>query len=252
MIKDIIEAFKNWLRDQQPVLIPVPVKKSPGQKQDTHPGVQRMIVSFFFVWITWVGPLSLNANSQSNQGNEVRTILFLGDSITAGYGLDESQAFPALIQEKIRSAGHNYRVVNAGLSGETSSGGLRRIGWLLRSRVDILVLELGANDGLRGINLEVTRDNLQQIIDQTRQKYPDVKIVLAGMQVPPNLGEDYTRTFREMFPSLARVNNSLLIPFILEGVAGDPALNLPDGIHPNVEGQKILAQNVWSVLRPIL
>ncbi len=252
MIKDIIEAFKNWLRDQQPVLIPIPVRKSPDQKKNAHPGVQKYGIAVLLVLMGLSPFVPDTLNAQANQQGELKTILFLGDSITAGYGLDETQAFPALVEEKIKAAGHNYRVVNAGLSGETSSGGLRRIGWLLRSRVDILVLELGANDGLRGINLEVTRDNLQKIIDQTRQKYPDVKIVLAGMQVPPNLGDTYTRTFREMFPSLARTNNAHLIPFILEGVAGDPALNLPDGIHPNVEGQKILARNVWNVLGPIL
>lgn len=184
--------------------------------------------------------------------NESKTILFLGDSITAGYGIDENQAFPALIQAKIEESGKNYSVINAGLSGETSSGGLRRIGWLLRSPVDILVLELGANDGLRGIDLDVTGKNLQGIIDQTREKYPDVKIVIAGMQVPPNLGERYTTQFRELFPRLAKVNNAELIPFILEGVAGESHLNLPDGIHPTPEGHVILADNVWKVIEPLL
>jgi acyl-CoA thioesterase-1 len=181
-----------------------------------------------------------------------KTILFLGDSITAGYGIDENQAFPALIDAMIKAAGKNYRAVNAGLSGETSSGGLRRIGWLLRSPVDILVLELGANDGLRGIDLSVTEKNLQGIIDQTKAKYPNVKVVIAGMQVPPNLGEQYTTRFREIFPKLARQNNAALIPFILEGVAGEPSLNLPDGIHPTAEGHRILAENVWVVLKNLL
>ncbi len=184
--------------------------------------------------------------------NETKTILFLGDSITAGYGLDQSQAFPALLQERIDKLGKKYIVVNAGLSGETSSGGLRRIGWLLRSKVDILVLELGANDGLRGIDLSVTKSNLQQIIDRTRESNPDVVIIIAGMQVPPNLGQSYTNEFRQMFPDLAKKNNAKLIPFILDGVAGDPKLNLSDGIHPNVDGQKILADNVWNVLKPVL
>lgn len=184
--------------------------------------------------------------------DEPKTILFLGDSITAGYGIDENQAFPALIDAMIKESGKQYRVINAGLSGETSSGGLRRISWLLRSQVDILVLELGANDGLRGIDLSVTEKNLQGIIDQTKAKYPNVKVVVAGMQVPPNLGEQYTTRFREIFPKLARQNNAALIPFILEGVAGEPSLNLPDGIHPTPEGHRILAQNVWVVLEKLL
>lgn len=184
--------------------------------------------------------------------DEPKTILFLGDSITAGYGIDENQAFPALIDAMIKESDKQYRVINAGLSGETSSGGLRRISWLLRSPVDILVLELGANDGLRGIDLSVTEKNLQGIIDQTKAKYPNVKVVVAGMQVPPNLGEQYTTRFREIFPKLARQNNAALIPFILEGVAGEPSLNLPDGIHPTPEGHRILAQNVWMVLEKLL
>lgn len=184
--------------------------------------------------------------------DEPKNILFLGDSITAGYGIDENQAFPALIDAMIKESGKSYRVINAGLSGETSSGGLRRISWLLRSPVDILVLELGANDGLRGIDLSVTEKNLQGIIDQTKAKYPNVKVVVAGMQVPPNLGEQYTTRFREIFPKLARQNNAALIPFILEGVAGEPSLNLPDGIHPTPEGHRILAQNVWMVLEKLL
>jgi acyl-CoA thioesterase I len=191
-------------------------------------------------------------NSGIATSDTPKTILFLGDSITAGYGIDENQAFPALIDAMIKESGKNYRVVNAGLSGETSSGGLRRIAWLLRSPVDILVLELGANDGLRGIDLSVTEKNLQGIIDQTKAKYPNVKVVVAGMQVPPNLGVQYTTRFREMFPKLAKQNNAVLIPFILEGVAGEPSLNLPDGIHPTPAGHRILARNVWVVLEPML
>lgn len=181
-----------------------------------------------------------------------RTILFLGDSLTAGYGIDENQAYPALIQERISRADKNWIAINAGLSGETSSGGLRRINWLLRTDIDILVLALGANDGLRGVNLELTEANLQAIIDRTRERNPDVRIVLAGMQVPPNLGTAYAEQFRSMFPRLARANNAVLIPFLLEDVAGIPELNLPDGIHPTPRGQEIMAATVWTYLEPML
>lgn len=186
--------------------------------------------------------------AQENQ----KVILFFGNSLTAGMGLDSNQAFPALIQEKIDETGKSYRVVNAGLSGETSAGGLNRIDWVLKQKVDIFVLELGANDGLRGLPLESTRDNLQGIIDKVKAKYPQVKIIVAGMMVPPNMGEDYSDEFVKIYPDLADGNGGKLIPFLLEGVAGDPNLNLPDGIHPNVEGQKIVAENVWKVLKPML
>ncbi|MCS7012086.1 MAG: arylesterase [Chloroherpetonaceae bacterium] len=183
---------------------------------------------------------------------EPKTILFLGNSLSAGFGLDPSQAFPALIQKKIDSAGLKYKVINAGLSGETSAGGLRRIDWLLRQRIDVLVLELGGNDGLRGISVETMRQNLQGIIDRTKAKYPSVKIVIAGMQAPPNLGADYTRSFKAVFPELAKKNNAALIPFLLEGVGGNPKLNLPDGIHPTAEGHQIIAETVWKTLYPLL
>ncbi len=184
--------------------------------------------------------------------SQTRTILFFGNSLTAGYGLDPEQAFPALIQKKIDSLGWNYRVVNAGLSGETSAGGLRRIDWLLRQRVDVLVLELGGNDALRGLPLSATRQNLQGIIDKTRKRYPKVKIVIAGMQMAPNYGREYVSGFRALYPELAEKNGAALIPFLLEGVAGEPELNLPDRIHPNAAGHKIVAQNVWQVLAPLL
>jgi acyl-CoA thioesterase-1 len=181
-----------------------------------------------------------------------KTILFFGDSLTAGYGLDPSQAFPARVGEKIASSGWNFEVINAGLSGETTAGGLRRIDWLLKRRVDVLVLALGANDGLRGVPVEVTRQNLQAILDRTKSRYPNVKIVIAGMQIPPNLGLEYASRFRSLFPDLARNNGAFLIPFLLEGVGGRPELNLPDGIHPTPEGHKIIAENVWKILQPLL
>lgn len=183
---------------------------------------------------------------------EKQTILFLGNSLTAGYGLDPEQAFPALIQQKIDSLGWPFEVINAGLSGETSSGGLRRLDWLLRRPIDVFVLELGANDGLRGIPLDLTAKNLQQIIDHCRAKYPQVKIVIAGMQVPPNLGPEYTARFRKIYPDLAHANHARLVPFLLEGVGGHPKLNLPDRIHPTAEGHRIVANTVWNVLRPLL
>ena len=185
-------------------------------------------------------------------GETPRTVLFLGDSLTAGYGLDKIHAFPDLIQKKIDALGWAFISVNAGLSGETSSGGLRRIDWLLRRRVDVLVLELGANDALRGVPLSVTRRNLQAILDRTRKAWPDARIVIAGMQAPPNLGQKYAEEFRSIFPDLAAKNHALLIPFLLEGVGGVPALNLPDGIHPTVEGHEIVAETVWKTLRPLL
>ncbi len=180
------------------------------------------------------------------------TILVLGNSIAAGYGLDPEQSFPALLQGKIDSLGWDARVVNAGLSGETTAGGLRRLDWLLRQEVDVLVVELGGNDGLRGTPVEATRENLAQIIEQARAAQPGIRIVLAGMQIPPNLGAEYTRRFRQMYPALAEEKDVALVPFLLEGVGGIARLNQPDGIHPTAEGQQVVAENVWDVLRPVL
>lgn len=179
-------------------------------------------------------------------------VLFLGDSITAGYGVELSQAYPALIQEKIDGKNWPFKVVNAGQSGDTSAGGLSRIDWLLRNRIDVLVLELGGNDGLRGFPVESTRKNLQAIIDRVKRKYPDAKIVIAGMKMPPNMGRDYDSEFAAIFASLAKTNNAPLVPFVLEGVGGVRDLNLPDGIHPTPRGHQIVAANVWKVLEPVL
>lgn len=183
---------------------------------------------------------------------ERKTVLFLGDSLTAGYGLDEGRAFPALIQAKIDSLDWAFEVVNGGLSGETSAGGLRRVNWLLRREIDVLVLELGGNDGLRGIPVAEMQKNLQGIMDKAREKYSDIQIVLVGIEAPPNLGDDYTTAFRNVFPQLAKKNDVFLIPFLLEGVGGNPELNLPDRIHPNVEGHQIVAETVWRTLKPVL
>ncbi|HYG20533.1 MAG TPA: arylesterase [Ohtaekwangia sp.] len=181
-----------------------------------------------------------------------KVILFFGDSLTAGYGLSPEQAFPALVEKKCVSNRTPCKAINAGLSGETSAGGLSRIDWVLRQPIDVFVLELGANDGLRGLPLDQTRKNLQAIIDKVKVKYPQVKIVIAGMMVPPNLGPDYTTNFKKIFPELARKNNATLIPFLLQDVAGYEKLNLGDGIHPNPEGHRIVANTVYQVLSPLL
>lgn len=199
-----------------------------------------------------INPHNNAAPVQDNKSAEPRTILFLGNSLSAGYGLGTEFAFPALIQEKIDSLGWNFKVINAGLSGETSSGGLRRIDWLLQRKIDVFFLELGANDGLRGIPLDLTEQNLQAIIDRVKAKNAEVKIVIAGMLVPPNMGREYSSKFRTLFQNLAKKNDAALVPFLLEGVGGNPKLNLPDGIHPTAEGHRIVATNVWQVLKPVL
>jgi acyl-CoA thioesterase-1 len=179
-------------------------------------------------------------------------VLFLGTSLTAGYGLASEQAFPALVQQRIDAAGRAYRVVNAGVSGDTSAGGLRRIEWLLQLPVAVLVLELGANDMLRGLDPATLHNNLQAIIDRTRSAHPKARLVVAGMRVPPNLGPRYVDAIEAIYPELAKANGGLLIPFILEGVAGDASLNQADGIHPTAEGHRRIARTVWEVLEALL
>lgn len=186
------------------------------------------------------------------QNNNDRTILFMGNSLTAGFGLDPSEAFPALVEQKIKNAGMNFKVIAAGLSGETTTSGLRRIDWLFKQKVDVLVLELGGNDGLRGITLNLTKQNLQDMIDKARSYNPKIRIVLAGMEVPPNMGDVYTAEFRKMYPELSKKNNVTLIPFLLEGVGDRPELNQRDGIHPTAEGHVIVAETVWKFLKPVL
>ncbi|HEY4248030.1 MAG TPA: arylesterase [Lacunisphaera sp.] len=181
-----------------------------------------------------------------------KTVIFFGDSLTAGYGLDPDEAFPSLIQKKIDAAGIPAHVVNAGLSGETTAGGLRRLNWILRQKIDVFIIELGANDGLRGIAPEVTRTNLQTMIDRVRMKYPHAVIVLAGMQLPTNLGPEYTQKFAAIFPELAKSNHLTLIPFLLAGVGGVASLNQGDGMHPTAQGDQIVADNVWKALKPLL
>ena len=183
---------------------------------------------------------------------EPKVILFFGDSLTAGYGLSPEEAFPALIEKNCLTNDTPCKAINAGLSGETSAGGLSRIDWVLRKPIDVFVLELGANDGLRGLPVEQTKRNLQAIIDKVKGKFPKAKIVIAGMMVPPNLGQDYAAKFRKIFPELAEKNNATLIPFLLQDVAGHEKLNLGDGIHPNPAGHKIVANNVYRILNPLL
>lgn len=180
-------------------------------------------------------------------------VLVLGNSIAAGSGVDPEEAFPARLQQRVDSLGWNVNIINGGVSGETTAGGLRRLEWLLRQPIDVLIVELGGNDGLRGTDLSATRNNLQAIIDTARAEYPDVRVLLAGMQLPPNLGPDYTQRFRALYPELAQQNERVdLIPFLLDGVGGVDSLMQSDGIHPTAEGQRIVADNVWAELQPIL
>mgnify|MGYP001062685772 CR=1 FL=1 len=179
-------------------------------------------------------------------------ILFFGDSLTAGYGIDPDLAYPALIRKKIDAAGIDAEVTIGAVSGDTSAGGLRRIDWMLRKPVDIFVLALGANDGLRGTGTETTAKNLQAIIDKVKARNPEATIVIAGMRLPPSLGKDYTDAFAAIYPALAAANNAVLIPFLLEGVGGHIEFNLADRIHPNAQGHEIVSETVWRVLRPTL
>ena len=194
----------------------------------------------------------VEVNKEQDVKKVQKTILFFGNSLTAGMGLEVEEAFPALIQMKLDSISLGFNVVNAGLSGETTSSGKNRLSWVLKQKVDIFGLELGAHDGLRGIPLSETRNNLQEMIDAVRSHNPDVKILLAGMQIPPNMGQEYTNEFKMIFPDLAEKNKINLIPFLLKDVAGMPDLNQQDGIHPTAEGQYIVADNVWEILKTVL
>src|SRR5688572_5612696 len=183
---------------------------------------------------------------------EAPVVLFLGTSLTAGLGVDPAQAYPQRIAERIRAAGLPHRVVNAGVSGETAAAARRGLAWLLKQRVDVLVIETGANDGLRGQDPDATRADVQALIARARQQEPAPRILLVGMQAPPNLGRPYAERFRAIYPELARANDVALVPFLLDGVAGVPALNQPDGVHPTAAGQERVAENVWTVLRTLL
>ena len=209
----------------------------------TSEGVKSIIYLIILVFFTI---------SRGFSQEKSKTILFFGDSITAGYGLDREESFPALIEEKIDSLGYSYKVVNAGLSGETSAGGLRRIDWVAQQQIDIFVLELGGNDGLRGIDPQATKQNLIGIIDIVKKKYPNAEIVLTGMQAPPNMGITYTTEFKNIFFEIAEQKDVHFFPFILEDVAGIEELNQPDGIHPTAEGHRVIADNLWQFLKSLL
>lgn len=183
---------------------------------------------------------------------KIKNILFFGDSITAGYGIQADQAYPALVQKKIDSLGLNFRVINAGLSGDTTAAGEQRLRWSLRQKADVLVLALGGNDGLRGIPVETTQTYLQRMIDYAKKKQPGIIIVLAGIKMPPNYGADYAEQFSAIYPALAKKNKIPLIPFLLEGVGGIEKMNLPDRIHPTAAGHVLIAETVWKTLRPVL
>ncbi len=181
-----------------------------------------------------------------------KNILMFGDSITAGYGLTEEQAYPALIQNRIDSLGLDHNVINAGLSGETTAGGARRVDWILQQEVDIFMLGLGGNDGLRGIDPSNTKKNLITIIEKVREKDPAINVILAGMEAPPNLGQQYTTEFRSVFSEVASEKDVTFMPFLLKDVAGNDELNQADGIHPTAKGQQIIADNIWEYLEPLL
>jgi acyl-CoA thioesterase I len=183
---------------------------------------------------------------------ETKALLFFGDSLTAGFGVEPEEAFPALIGEMLNSDNFDVKVINAGVSGDTSAGGLRRIDWVLRQPLDLFVLELGANDGLRGIPPATTKKNLSQIIEKVKLKYPSAKLVVAGMRMPRNFGEPYRSQFEKVFTEVAEENDATLIPFLLEGVALNRSLNITDGIHPNAGGHKIIAEKLFPALREVL
>ncbi len=193
--------------------------------------------------------------SGATDTTDARTrVLVLGNSIAAGSGVSSQEAFPARLQQKVDSLGWDVQVQNAGVSGETTAGGLERIGWVLQRPVDVLVLELGGNDGLRGIDPGVTRKNLRGIIDTTLSTYPEAHVLLTGMQVPPNLGREYAQQFREVYPTVAGAYDDrvTLIPFILDEIAGSGSLMQDDGIHPTAAGHRIIADEIWTDLQPLL
>jgi|TARA_B110000037_G_scaffold154565_1_gene174373 acyl-CoA thioesterase-1 len=204
-----------------------------------------------WLWAIWFFGV-LPSIAQESENSVDQTILIFGDSLTAGYGVDYDQAYPNILQSLLKADGLPFEVIPSGVSGETTAGGLRRIDWVMRKPVDIFVLALGGNDGLRGIDLEDTKRNLIGIAKRVKTKSPNVRIVIAGMQMPPNLGERYTSSFADLYPEVADELEAVLLPFLLEGVGGDPALNQSDGIHPNREGHKRVAQHVYESLKPIL
>lgn len=195
-------------------------------------------------------PAPAATSGPSENGPAQPKIVALGDSLTAGLGLPETQAYPALLQKKLDAQGYSYDVVNAGVSGDTSAGGLRRLDWALEGDVRVLILALGANDGLRGLSTAEMKRNLEQIIERAKER--NITVILAGMEAPPNYGPEYTGSFRRVFQDLAREHELVFLPFLLTNVAGNSTLNQGDGIHPNAEGAAIVADGIWAVLRPVL
>jgi acyl-CoA thioesterase-1 len=216
----------------------------------------QLLIIFLFIFIGC--GQDKNEQITSNEVEEIQTaedkklILFFGNSLSAGYGIEQEDSFPGLVAQRVDSLGLEYRVINGGLSGETTASGLSRLEWFLEEEPEVFILELGGNDGLRGIEISETKRNLKSMIQLVESKYPDTEILLAGMQIPPNMGQEYAANFRNMYRDVAEEENVTLIPFLLEGVAGDPKLNLPDGIHPTEEGHKIVFETVWEYLEPKL
>lgn len=214
------------------------------------------LVILLAAWLTSCS--ASTEKKEAEEGNQVveappkKTILFFGNSLTAGYGIDPEESFAGRTQSRLDSLKKEYRVINGGLSGETTAGGLSRLDWFLEEEPYLFVLELGGNDGLRGIALTETKKNLLAIVDKVRAKYPNTKIILAGMQIPPNMGQEYTEEFKAIYPAVAKEKNIELIPFLLEGVAGNPDLNLPDGIHPTAEGHRIVMETLWPYISKAL
>ncbi|MBL9138068.1 MAG: arylesterase [Verrucomicrobiales bacterium] len=208
------------------------------------------------IWLLWLVPswtgglVGAEVSVEATVGR--RTLVVLGDSLAAGYGVDPGEAYPSVLQRWIEREKLPFEVVNAGVSGDTTAGGLRRMNWLLRRPMDVLLVALGGNDGLRGISPEATRTNLVRIVEVARTKQPGIRVVVAGMQMPPNMGPEYTRQFQEVFPAVSRETKSELVPHLLEGVGGRPEMNQPDLIHPTPAGHQVLASNVWAVLKPVL
>ena len=213
-------------------------------------------IIFLAAWATSCSTTSekkeVKEGEQTAESPSKKTILFFGNSLTAGYGIDPEESFAGRIQTRLDSLEKDFRVINGGLSGETTAGGLSRLDWFLEEEPYLFVLELGGNDGLRGIALTETKKNLLAIVDKVRAKYPNTKIILAGMQIPPNMGKEYTEEFKAIYPAVAKEKNIELIPFLLEGVAGNPDLNLPDGIHPTPEGHRIVMETLWPFISKAL
>lgn len=205
------------------------------------------------LWMATGTPLFAEENEKTIPPlSENNRIVVLGDSITSGYGISKEEAYPALLQAKLKNAKLPGTVINAGVSGDTTAGGLRRVAWALGSGADILIIALGGNDGLRGLSPQQTTENLSGIIDNARKKNPAIRIILAGMQMPANMGAQYTEEFKNLYPRVAEEKKVHLLPFLLEGVGGDPSFNQDDQIHPNQEGQKQITESVWQYLAPIV